>query len=184
MTIERVEVETSDEPAPAWLHELIREVHVPRDFRDRCRLAASSAHGVATMRKEHERNAFTPLSFGAYIRGLAEITGVSLRPVLSWLNLRDVDEVTSQTADALSRLGREMGLSLSQLKLLFRIAVGERLGYAAIPVRVFRRGVATQTQVEVSACSAILDELESHYPLHAREEIREISRIADGMYGS
>jgi hypothetical protein len=182
MAIERIETNLTDETAPAWLEDLLREMHVGQEFQERCRKAGRSAHAIAMMRKEHEENPFALMAFGAYVRGLAEIRRVSLLPILSWLSLDNVDTVIPKTARALSLFGRDLGFSVVQLKLMLRVSVGQSLGYAAVPLKAARRSNTVPGSRDAETWMADLDRLEEQYPLPAREEIREILRIVDSVY--
>ncbi len=167
--------------APPWVSDLLGQFHGSASFRERSRDAASAAHSIVTMRKEQERTGFAPLSLGRYLRGLAEITKVSLQPVLRWAAIADLDRVSSQVATAMARVAREIGLSHKQAELMLRIGVAENLGYASFPLAVNRNGDKRRGD-DVEICDNELGTLESQYPFAAREEVRLIIEAVEKEY--
>ena len=82
------------------------------EFAQRLEGAANVAFGTRKVRKEQQRIGFGALSFCRYVEGLAELSSVSLEPILAWLGLctEDLQVPNARTARALARLAREMGL--------------------------------------------------------------------------
>ena len=174
------QIENDGSDAPQWVSDLLGQFHGSAPFRERCRDAAVAAHAVAMMRREQERTGFAALSFARYVRGLAEITKVSLQPVLRWADIEDLEKVSPHAASAMARLAREIGLSPRQTEVMLRIGITERLGYASFPLAVrrneYRRGDG------VDACATELEAIESQYPLAAREDVRLVVEAVEREY--
>ena len=161
---------------PDWLQDALQTSRVPTEFRQRCEEAAMLAFDIARMRVEKERLRFAFVPIGEWVRGLAEMASVSLKPVLSWFGIADLDEATPGSAGPLTRLAREIGFGPRESRDLLRLSFAVASGYASTPL-LARRFDAPAS--ELDACEAALDEIEARYTDHLQSELGAILREAD-----
>lgn len=179
-TVEQIETNAID--TPEWVTDLLSHTHGSQAFRQRCRDAALAAYALRRMRQEQEKIGFVHTTLGGYLRGLAEITKVSLQPLLRWTGIANLDEVSCRTAKGMARLGREVGLNLQETQIMQRIGKAESLGYESLQL-AFARGERACSN-ELTLCDEELQVIESQYPLRAREELRHIVEITESEFAS
>jgi len=172
--------------APDWLRETLRVASMPPELRERCEQAALRALDVARLRAARERTGFVAVPLPAWFRGLAQIGGVELAPLLEWFGVPDLSRPTPETAGPISRLAREVAFQLRETLALLRTTVAHSLGYTAIPLlaAAHRYGTidAPAAADPVAAAEQTLAEVEALYDDEKRIVLRAILDAAKREY--
>lgn len=173
------------EPAE-WLSQLLRMLRqtergtelpvaggTVESFRGRCRQVAETALTqltVARLRSERERIGFVALPLQDYIEGMMRVLGLSLTRVLNWLGMTALPRLGEDSAEALSKLGVALGMSVREMLAHLRIGFACDRGCAPLPLLVARRRAGGGTGSPLEECEAVLAQLESRYDAAARAE--------------
>jgi hypothetical protein len=140
------------------------------EFSDRTRQAARLAFDLRKLRQQRKLTGFVPVPLDQYLRGLGCMAAVALEPVLHWAGLSGDGSYHEESAAALARLGRTLGIGLRQLFLHLRIGLAERLEGAPVLMLLAGRKPADHERSLIDECEETLREIESRYG--AKEQSR------------
>lgn len=173
----------------AWLGALLSQLQVDHEvataplskqFARRCQEGGDAAFAAARIGHERLRVGFVPLSFDAYLSGLARAAGVSLAPLTRWFGVRDLDRTDETSGPAVARLGRAVGLSLPELLVHVRIGYAEAQGAPPITLLAHRDGRGRQNPL--AECEDVLRELERAYDAPTAQELRLVESAIRAAY--
>lgn len=182
---------------PDWLPEALASVadydeyfgpeaerpEAPSAFRERCRQSAVCALALARMRDECHRTGFVPLSVADYFDGIAKSAGVGLDPVLEQYGLPSLRQLDSQSASALGRLARAVGMRLEVVLANLRIALAEALGVPPVAILAARgRAVPGRHTSPLEECEAALSRVEANYSAAEKHQLSQIELAARAAY--
>lgn len=180
---------------PAWLREALRLASESKTFGDggraptaggnfsrRCREAAGVAFSIAELRKERQRIGFVPLSLADYIQGLVKVTRADLSSVLSWFGVADLLRPTEESALALARLTRSLGIGLREALIHIRISLAGRGDAAPVPLLVARHRAGDGAGEQIEDYEAVLSQIEAEYDLVRLRELRRTEARVRSAY--
>ena len=172
-------------PAP-WFTEVLRatlpEPSAEEAFQGRCDEAGAAAHGIARLRREHQRVGFVPLPLAEYIHGLVKLAGVPLGPVFSWLGVSDLTSAEPGSARGAARLAREIGMSLREALTHLRIDLAAQAGAAPVPLLVARHRAPGRRRTPLEECEEVLEQIEVGYDLDGLRKLRNLESEVGAIY--
>jgi hypothetical protein len=159
-----------------WLKDLVLTMHSSPEVEQRHLTAARAAHAIDLMRKAREHQGFAALPLDRYLRGLAEVAGVSLDEVLTSLGLSPQDRVTAATAPLLARVARLIGLPADETLTLARLMFVD----SAVEVRldaIVGRNPGARASAGADAHPSIDEVLQQHEKDYSEVQRAELGSI-------
>lgn len=185
----------NEETAPAWLVEALQlakdwqedweefqqplEEPIPAAFQARLAVTTEAALSLARLRREREQRGFMPMSLEPYLGELAKQANVSLPFVLERFGLSRLATAGVESAEALVRLAKTLGLELRELLAHLRLGVvveHQLAPLAMVARRQFPGGWRNPPQrpSPLEECEEYLDWLEQHTDRQHWAEVRRL----------
>lgn len=184
-------------PSPAWIGSamaLFREAEgfaaptaepVPAAFAERLAESGKLALSISKLRRQREQVGFVPVTLAEYLRGLASVAAVDLRPVLAWTKAPGIEQFEEEPSPAgIARLGRLLGIGFRQMLLHLRIGVLERVQGTPVTMLVASRAPEGYGRPLIDECETAIREVEQQYGPQELRRLQQMEKILQAAYES
>jgi len=166
--------------AADWVEPMIGTGLIPEELWERCRLAGLAAYEINVMRAMRANDPFVPMSFGQYLKGLADLAMLSLEPVFATLGIEGPHDLDGRAIRRLARLARQLDISRRDALNYLRLSVAESAGRdASILVAAYRGGPALE-----DSCEKALTYFETEYDEPARQRLAAVLSAVEEEYSA
>jgi len=162
---------------PDWLEDTLAAIAVNPQLRERCRVSALAAYSIDQMRSERSRVGFSPLPFGKYVKGLADLVKVDIRPVLETYRLSSLSTLEWKVLPVLARIARQLEIPRVHLRDIIRISFAETLDFDASVLMAAFSGAPPLSPQE--AAEAQLDVVEGSYEDPDKQRLTSILSVIE-----
>jgi hypothetical protein len=168
---------------PEWLEDTLAAIVVSPQLRERCRVSALAAYSIDQMRREElRRTVFSPLPFGKYVKALADLAKVDIKPVLETYRLSSLSTLEWKALPLLSRIARQLEISRLHLRDLIRISFAETKDFdASVLMAAFDGAPASST---LKAAEAQLEVVEASYGDSDAQRLASILSVIESNYSA
>lgn len=150
---------------------------ITEKFRQECIESADATWVMAKLQAGRERYGFHPLPLVDYLQKLAEIVNVSMVNVLERFGIAELSSPTIETVRPFARLAQQIGISLDETLMHFRIGLAELAGYNLMLLSTRRSAtgrhslVGSPTNGPEKKCEQALAEVEAEYDAQQSQEL-------------
>lgn len=161
---------------------------IPQAFQERLNVTVDAALSLARLRRERERVGFRALPLDEYLRELAKQANVSLAFVLARFGLGKLASVGVESAEALARLAKTLGIELRELLAYLRLGVASRFNFTPSLLLARQRSSGgwrnpARRRSLLEECEAALEWLERNTDRGRWAEMRRLTVAIKSAWG-
>ncbi|NOT59353.1 MAG: hypothetical protein HOP19_03910 [Acidobacteria bacterium] len=185
---------TGVEAIPIWLEDSLKTAQAftqfatlspeppPETFHQRSKQAAQAAFLIAQLRDEKRLSSFVPLALGELLEGLARIAGLSLTPLLVWLNAKEINALNPDAVGAAVRVAKLIGCSMRETMAHLRLGFANAQGAAPVPLLLARYRATDVSQSPLESCETLLTRIETKYEPPSLRQLRQLESLVHAEF--